>query len=84
HGKKVPLVSKIKLGRDKSNNIVIDDNLVSRFHALVHKIKNDYFVKDLNSSNGTFINNEMVPKNRYVKLKKNDVIRIGKTELSIL
>ncbi len=84
HGKKVPLVSKIKLGRDKSNNIVIDDNLVSRFHALVHKIKNDYFVKDLNSSNGTFINNEMVPKNKYVKLKKNDIIRIGKTELSIL
>lgn len=83
-GEKVPLVSKIKLGRDQSNDVVIDDTLVSRFHALVQKIKKDYFVKDLNSSNGTFINNESVPKNKYVKLKRNDVIRIGKTELTIM
>ena len=83
-GKKVPLISKIKLGRDKSNDVVIEDNLVSRFHTLIQKIKNDYFIKDLNSSNGTFINNQCAPKNKYVKLKKNDVIRIGKVELTIM
>ncbi len=83
HGKEIPLVSEIKLGRDKSNDIVLDDKLVSRNHALLQKIKEDYFIKDLDSSNGTFVNDQKVPKNKYVKLKKNDVIRIGKTDLAM-
>ena len=80
-GKQIPLVSVIKLGRDRSNDIVLDDKLVSRNHALIQKIKSDYFIKDLNSSNGTFVNNQRVPKNKYVKLNQKDVIRIGKTDL---
>jgi pSer/pThr/pTyr-binding forkhead associated (FHA) protein len=80
-GKKIPLVSVIKVGRDRSNDIVLDDKLVSRNHALIQKIKSDYFIKDLNSSNGTFVNKQKVPKNKYIKLKQTDVIRIGKTDL---
>ena len=83
HGKKIPLVSEIKIGRDTSNDIVLDDKLVSRYHAVLQKIKADYFIKDLNSSNGTFVNNQKVPKNKYVKLKSNDVLRIGKTDLAM-
>ena len=83
-GQKIPLISKIKMGRDKSNNIVVDDKMVSRSHCLIQKIKEDYFIKDLNSSNGTYVNALRVPTNKYVKLEKGDIIRLGKTELSIL
>jgi len=83
-GKEIPLVSKITIGRDRSNSLVLDDRMVSRNHALIQKIKDAYFVRDLNSSNGTFINNLRIPKDKYFKLQKNDLIRIGKVEISII
>ena len=82
--KQIPLVSKISIGRDPKNNVVLNDKMVSRFHAEIQKIKNDFFVTDLNSSNGTFVNNIKVPEGKYVKLKENDKIRLGKNELTII
>lgn len=82
-GQKIPLVSKITIGRDRSNSIVIDDKMASRFHAVIQKIKNDFYIKDLNSTNGTFINNNKTPHNKYLKLQTDDIIRIGRTEISI-
>lgn len=83
-GKNIPVVSKIKVGRDKSNDIVLNSATISRFHAEIQKIKNDYFIHDLNSSNGTFVNKKRVPKDKYVKLKKDDVVLVGKTKLKLL
>lgn len=82
-GEYIPLIGTIKVGREKGNDILIGDNLASRFHAIIQKIKDSYFIKDLNSTNGTYVNNEMVPKEKYIKLKKNDVIKIGRTEIII-
>ena len=83
-GKEISLVSKITLGRDERNSVVVDDKMVSRFHAVIQKIKEDYFIKDLKSSNGTFVNGELVPVGKYVKLGKDDIIRLGKNELKIV
>lgn len=83
-GKQIPLVSKITIGRDPKNNVVLNDKMVSRFHAEIQKIKADFFVTDLNSSNGTYVNNVRVPEGKYIKLKKNDRIRLGKNELTII
>lgn len=83
-GKNVPVVSKITIGRDKKNDIVLENPIISRFHAEIQKIKNDYFIHDLNSSNGTFVNNERIPKDKYVKLKQDDSILVGKTKLRLL
>ena len=82
-GQSYSITSKITIGRDKKNKIVMDDTLASRFHALIQKIKNAYFIKDLNSTNGTLVNNVMVPKDKYIKLYKNDVVKIGRTEIII-
>ncbi|MDY6934731.1 MAG: FHA domain-containing protein [Spirochaetota bacterium] len=84
NGKEIPLVGKITMGRDSKNAFVINDNMASRFHAVIQKIKDDYFIKDLNSTNGTFVNEMQVPKEKYVKLYDNDIIRIGRTEFSII
>lgn len=82
-GKFYPIVTQIKMGRDKGNDIQISDNLVSRKHLIIQKIKDAYFVKDLGSTNGTYINNEKIAADKYYKLQHNDVIKLGRTELVI-
>lgn len=83
-GKKMPLTAKITIGRDKNNTIVIDDMLVSRNHALIQKIKEEYYVKDLGSSNGTYVNKSRIPGERYIKLNTDDVISVGTKEFSMM
>jgi pSer/pThr/pTyr-binding forkhead associated (FHA) protein len=83
-GNSIPLVAEITIGRDKTNSIVIDDTMVSRCHAVIHKIKNVYFIKDLESTNGTMVNGALVPRDKYVKLKPGDIIHIGRTDFSFI
>ena len=80
----IPLVSKITIGRDRKNSIVVPDGMVSHFHAVIQKIKDDYYIKDLGSTNGTFVNNLELPEGNYVKLESNDTIRIGRTDLTLV
>jgi pSer/pThr/pTyr-binding forkhead associated (FHA) protein len=82
-GKNLPVTGQITIGREPENTIHIDDNMVSRYHALVQKIKDAYFIKDLDSTNGTFVNGHEIPKGKYIKLNKSDTIRIGRTEIVI-
>ena len=82
-GRAFPIVSQITIGRDRKSNITIDDGLASRNHAIVQKIKQAYFIKDLDSTNGTHVNENPVPKGKFVKLRRGDVVRIGRTELTI-
>ena len=82
-GDRIPIVSRIYVGRDSNNQIVLDDVMVSRRHAVIQKVKDDYFVEDLGSTNGTFLNGERVPSGKYMRLKQKDVLLIGRTELSL-
>lgn len=82
-GKSFPIVSQITIGRDRKSHIRIEDVLASRHHAVVQKIKDSYFVKDLDSTNGTYVNGNKVPSGKFVKLGRNDVVKIGRTELVI-
>jgi pSer/pThr/pTyr-binding forkhead associated (FHA) protein len=82
-GKKIPIISEISIGRGKSNDITVDDKMASRQHAFIQKIKDEYYIKDLNSTNGTRINGEFIPKDKYAKLSPGDKIMVGKTTLSI-
>ena len=63
------------LGRGKEADIQILDNLVSRKHAKITKEANSYYVADLGSANGTYINNKKISKK--TKFSENDEIRIG-------
>ena len=83
-GRRIPIASRITIGRDPSNSITLDDMLASRFHAVVQKVRNDYFVEDLGSTNGTFVNGERIPPEKYVRLQPADTVLIGRSELSLL
>lgn len=78
---KITLVSQITIGRSTDNSVVIDSKLASRHHALIQKIKEEYFLKDLDSTNGTFLNGQRISGGKYFKLSAGDKITIGKTDL---
>jgi pSer/pThr/pTyr-binding forkhead associated (FHA) protein len=82
--KTVPIALKITIGRDSMNDIVLTDNLISRNHAVIQKIKNAYFIKDLNSTNGTEVNGKKIPQGKYYRIHNNDVIQMGRTDLSFI
>ncbi len=70
----------VSIGRDNSNDIVILDDLVSRRHARVFLEGDEYWIEDLNSTNGTYLNN--VPIERS-PLKSGDKINIGKATIMV-
>jgi len=68
----------IKVGRRSTNDIQIDDPMVSREHLQLRAKQGRYLLFDLSSTGGTFLNNQAV---KTAALKPGDVIRIGKTLL---
>jgi len=83
NNKKIDLVAKITIGREADNDVVVDNKLASRHHALIQKIKEVYFIKDVGSTNGTFLNGTKIPADKYVKLVPGDKITIGNMNLVI-
>ena len=70
----------ITIGRKKSNTIQIDNLQVSNKHARIVKHADNYFIEDLKSTNGTFLNNQKINKE---PLRHKDIITIGKHILVI-
>ncbi len=79
--KKISLVAKMTIGRNDECSIVIDNKLVSRVHASIQKIRDAFFLKDENSTNGTYLNGHRVPADKYVKLNPGDKITVGAVTL---
>jgi ABC transport system ATP-binding/permease protein len=50
----------IQIGRDPSNDVVLDTPTVSRFHAQIERVGQRYRLRDLRSANGTFVNDQRV------------------------
>ncbi len=69
------------IGRADRSDIVIRGPMVSRVHAIVSLENGVYAVRDLDSSNGTFVNGLKVQRQ---SLRHQDVIRIGDCELRFL
>src|SRR6476661_4249822 len=74
---------KVTLGRKPDNDIVIADESASRLHAeIVQDTTSDSLtVRDLGSTNGTYVNRERLE--RPLALKVEDQIRIGQHTLSV-
>ncbi|MBE6047614.1 MAG: FHA domain-containing protein [Clostridium sp.] len=70
------------LGRSKTSDIVISNKVISKKHAQILKQKSDFFIIDMESTNGTFVNNRKLRRNEKVKLKSKDKIKLGNVCLS--
>jgi pSer/pThr/pTyr-binding forkhead associated (FHA) protein len=74
------ITERTTVGRVEDNTFQIADASVSSYHAEILMRGQDIVIKDLNSTNGTFINNERVTE---VVLKPGQTLRFGYVELKI-
>jgi len=66
----------VTIGRDLSNDVVIQDPEISRFHARLRRGPEGYAAEDMGSTNGTYVNNVEVT--QPFPLKSNDVLRLAR------
>lgn len=73
--------SPLTIGRTEDNHVCIDNLGVSRNHARVIFVNDEFFVEDLNSQNGTSVNSLPI---KRCALRDKDQISIGKQKKHIL
>lgn len=87
----VPLIFSGKgpllVGRDdRMASLVINDPFISRTHAAIIKENDEYYVQDLNSKNGTFLNDERLSSGQRSSrpLKPGDRVRFNMVEFQFV
>ena len=66
------------IGRETKNALFLDDVTVSRSHAEIRRREDGFYIHDLGSLNGTYVNRERVEE---TKLASGDELQIGKFRL---
>jgi adenylate cyclase len=75
-GKRIPLDGVVRIGRSATNLIVVADERVSRYHAVIHpQDDGEFWLIDLGSINGTYLNERRVV--LPARLQENDAIQFG-------
>ncbi len=69
----------LRIGRGPENELQIDDDSVSTFHAEIHLAEGSHVLKDLGSTNGVRVNGERVPQ---AVLADGDLLRFGNIRVS--
>ncbi len=70
----------VSIGRAPDNDIPVDNLAVSNYHARVYAEAGQLMVEDLNSLNGTFLNNKRVER---AAIRSGDAILIGKHQILV-
>ncbi|MDX9850512.1 MAG: FHA domain-containing protein [Anaerolineaceae bacterium] len=71
----------VLVGRDPNCKVHIPDETISAQHARVYLVDQNWWVQDLNSTNGTFLNDERI--DQPCILADNDMLQIGNVKLII-
>ncbi|CAL9363410.1 ABC transporter ATP-binding_permease protein [Streptomyces sp. enrichment culture] len=72
----------VRIGRDPDNDLVVDDLIVSRYHAELHvHVDGTYEIVDLGSHNGTYLNG--VPVDR-ADIRPGDIVGVGHSDFCLV
>jgi len=75
----------VTVGKMKSNvQAVIEDMSVSRLHARFRKQGNTVYLQDLDSTNGTYVNEKRLPAGEEIIIKRGDEIQFGKIIVNVV
>ena len=74
-GSDIPLMDKVKVGRSSDNDLVLRDEQLSRYHAQFDVENELWFVEDLNSNLGTYVNGDRILNRCF--LQDHDQIQLG-------
>ncbi len=66
----------MRIGRERGNQIVLPSDSVSRRHCRIDRRKGGWTIKDLGSTNGTYVNDQLVEEH---SLKRGDQVKVGDT-----
>ena len=77
---RIPAGSVKTIGRSTGAEFMLDAPLVSRLHCQLRASDTNLEVKDLESTNGTFVNGKRV---RSARLQAGDRLQVGRVELTI-
>jgi hypothetical protein len=81
-GKVYELGDELTVGRAAGCQVALaDDTFVSQLHARVFRKEGRYFVEDLGSTNGTFLNRKQV--SAPIALRRGDRLQVGKTVFEV-
>lgn len=80
-GDSFPLLTLTSIGRAPTNTAHIDDDTASLEHALVHLRDGRWWLEDLDSRNGTILNNNQI--DHPVPVGAGDVIEVGRVKLKL-
>ena len=81
NGRRWPVAAACAIGRATSNDVMIDDGRVSRRHALIHRQDDaEYYVIDLGSGNGTYLNGRRVA--TATRIADGNILTIGPSTLT--
>ena len=81
-GESFPLnADRMTIGRRPDSNIFLDDVTVSRDHALLVRRSGDFYLDDLGSLNGTYVNRHRIESHR---LEDGDELQVGKFKLTYI
>src|SRR5258705_7641390 len=69
---------RVNVGRDEDNIICLDHITVSLHHAILTRVGTHYKVRDLISTNGTFVNGDRMT---VAELRHGDVLMFGEVEM---
>jgi pSer/pThr/pTyr-binding forkhead associated (FHA) protein len=72
------LVTPVSIGREEGNMVRLNDERVSRFHAKVQQDQSDLIITDLESTNGTRVNGNVI---QIRRLRIGDCVTIGRSVL---
>jgi pSer/pThr/pTyr-binding forkhead associated (FHA) protein len=75
------ILQELVVGRDKSCDLVLDEKTVSAEHARLSYHHGNWWVEDLHSRNGTFLNQELLATQAVVT--SGDELQVGQVELQI-
>jgi hypothetical protein len=81
-GESFPLTAeRMTIGRRPDSDIFLDDVTVSRDHALLVRRGGDFYLDDLGSLNGTYVNRHRIESHR---LEDGDELQVGKFKLTYI
>lgn len=81
-GSVIPIHGNLTIGRKPDNILILNESYVSSYHAKIYMKNNAYLISDLNSTNGTYLNNKLLDNDSL--LNPGDNIQIGNAIFKVI